>query len=95
MPSSIKPFISSSKYSGRITVPAPIKQVLPLYKIPDGIKWNLKVLLCATTVWPALHPPWYLMIKSASCANKSVIFALPSSPHCAAYYNLIHTLNLS
>lgn len=36
--SDFNPSISCSKYSGRITVPLPIKQVLPLYKIPDGIK---------------------------------------------------------
>ena len=50
IPSFINPCTSSSKYSGNTTVPGPIKQILFSYKIPDGIKWNLKVLLCATTV---------------------------------------------
>src|SRR3989344_726480 len=35
------------------------------------------------TVCPALHPPWYLIITLYLSESVSMIFPLPSSPHCA------------
>src|SRR5687768_6889888 len=65
------------------TVPGPSTQIAPGLKMPEGTRWSLNSPPSLTTVWPALLPPWNRMTRSASCARRSVIFPLPSSPHCA------------
>src|SRR3954451_18007676 len=75
--------ISPVSTRGSTTTPLPIAHTLPGYRIPDGIRWNLKVSLPRTIVWPALLPPWKRMTRSACSARRSVTFPLPSSPHWA------------
>src|SRR5919106_5556972 len=76
---------SSSPIStpGSITTPFPTAQVLPGYRIPDGIRWNLNVSPSRTMVWPALFPPWKRITRSACSASRSTTFPFPSSPHWA------------
>lgn len=39
------------------TTPFPMTPIVPGWSIPDGKRWNLKVLSPTTMVWPALEPP--------------------------------------
>ena len=73
---------SSIKTPGFITVPGPIRRRAPK-STPDGIRCSLYVLPSATTVCPALSPPWNLATISYFEAIISTIFPLPSSPNCA------------
>src|SRR5215210_6297027 len=82
IPRCSSPSISSSSTSGSTTQPAPSTLVLP-ERIPDGRWRNLNVSPWAMTVWPAFGPPWYRQTRSDSCASRSTILPLPSSPHCA------------
>ena len=73
---------SSRQRSARSTTqPGPSTQSASGLKIPLGTRWSLNVPCWLTTVWPALLPPWNRMTTSASCARRSVILPLPSSPH--------------
>lgn len=50
-------FISFNKLGIWITTPLPITHLIFSFKIPDGITWNLYLLLSTITVCPALQPP--------------------------------------
>ena len=78
-----RPSSSSQSTFGSTTTPLPIMHSLPGYRMPDGIRWNLKTSPSRTIVWPALLPPWKRTTASACSASRSVIFPLPSSPHWA------------
>ena len=49
--------ISFNSTFGSTTVPEPIRQVVFLYKIPDGMRCSFKTLLSTTIVCPAFTPP--------------------------------------
>src|SRR3954469_13614396 len=75
--------ISAVRTAGSTTTPLPITQVVPGYRIPDGMRWNFHVSPPCTMVCPALLPPWKRMTASARSARRSMTLPLPSSPHCA------------
>src|SRR4030042_6282948 len=81
-PLSLSSLISSISAAGSTTTPFPIRHILPLLSIPEGIRWSMNFSSLITTVWPSLWPPWYLATTSAFSERKSTIFPLPSSPHC-------------
>src|SRR5487761_142007 len=72
---------SPSSTLGSSTTPLPITQVVLGWRIPAGIRLNLKVRPSTTTVWPALLPPWLRITIWADSASRSTILPLPSSPH--------------
>src|SRR3954454_20498882 len=75
--------ISPHRTAGSTTTPLPITQVLPGYRMPDGMRWNFHVSPAWMIVCPALLPPWKRTTTSARSASRSMTLPLPSSPHWA------------
>ena len=74
--------ISSTRIFGFMTVPGPMRS-LASNSTPDGTLWSLYVFPSATTVWPALSPPWNRTTISYFSASMSTSFPFPSSPNWA------------
>src|SRR5919197_872837 len=74
---------SSVRTRGSITTPLPITHSVPRCRMPEGIRWSLKISPSRMIVWPALLPPWKRTTASARSASRSVTFPSPSSPHWA------------
>src|SRR5207244_9104315 len=55
------------------------------FQAEDGIRDDLVtgVQTCALPICPALLPPWLRTTISTFAVSTSIIFPLPSSPHCA------------
>src|ERR1700693_4327984 len=77
----INVFFSSMKAAGSKTTPLPMIQVLPLWRMPDGIRWRTKVSWPTMTVCPALWPPALRTIIAAFLDKISTILPFTSSPH--------------
>jgi len=57
-PSFRRPSTSSWKRKGSMTIPSPRTFTAWGWMTPEGRRLSLKTLPSATTVWPALAPPW-------------------------------------
>src|SRR5262245_4150989 len=73
--------ISLTSTSGSSTVPGPIMQTLPGWRMPDGTRFRTVLSPFTTRVCPALLPPWKRTTTSASAARRATTLPFPSSPH--------------